>query len=104
MANDSEPATTADLERQLEQIRKDIASLTETLTSIAAGKAEAVKAQALRAGNEAVEASTNVIEAARDQVGAAQADLEQRIRAKPLQALGIAAGIGFFLAILTRRA
>lgn len=101
---DSEPATAADLERQLEQIRNDIAALTETLAAIAASKADEVKAQAFKAGSDAAEASAHVFETARDQVCAAQSDLEDRIRAKPLQALGIAAGVGFFLALLTRRA
>lgn len=102
--NDGQSATTADLQQQLDQIRKDIAGLTETIASLAAGKAEQVKAQAYKAGSDAAEASVNAFEAARDQVCAAQADLEDHIRAKPLQSLGIAAGIGFFLAILSRRA
>ncbi|MCX8996913.1 DUF883 domain-containing protein [Rhizobiaceae bacterium BDR2-2] len=104
IGKDGEPATTADLEQQVEQIRKDISALTETITSLAAGKAEEVKAHALKAGSDVAEASSNAFEAARDQVCAAQADLEDRIRAKPLQSLGVAAGIGFFLALLTRRA
>lgn len=102
--NKSESATTADLQRQLDQIRQDIAGLTETLASLATSKAEEVKERAYKAGSDAAQASVNVFDAARDQVCAAQTDLEARIRDKPLQSLGIAAGIGFFLAILTRRA
>lgn len=97
-------ASENDLQQQLEQIRKDVAALAETIASLAAGKAEDVKAQAYKAGNDAAEASAQVLDAARDHVCAVQSDLEERIRAKPLKALGIAAGLGFVLALLTRRA
>ncbi|PZU23196.1 MAG: DUF883 domain-containing protein [Shinella sp.] len=97
-------ASENDLQQQLEQIRKDVAALAETIAALAAGKAEEVKAQAYKAGNDAAEASVHALDAARDQVCAVQSDLEERIRAKPLKALGIAAGLGFVLAVLTRRA
>ena len=77
-------ASENDLQQQLEQLRKDVAALAETIASLAAGKAEEVKAQAYRAGSDAAEASAHVLDAARDQVCAVQSDLEERIRAKPI--------------------
>ncbi len=102
--NEGEAATAADVEKQLEQIRKDIAGLAETIASLAASKAGEVKEQAVKAGNEAAAASVSAVHSACEQVNHVRGDLEDAIREKPLHSLGIAAGIGFFLALLMRRA
>lgn len=102
--NEGEAPSAADVEKQLEQIRKDIAGLAETIASLAASKAEEVKDQAVKAGTEAAAASVSAVQSACEQVTHARGELEEAIREKPLQSLGIAAGIGFFLALLTRRA
>lgn len=87
------------LERQLAKIKTDISELAATLGEIGARGAhdadERIRGLA-SAGEQA-------IEDLRHQVRMIERDLEERVQEKPLQSLGIAAGIGFLAAIILRR-
>jgi len=92
-----------ELARELEGLRNDLTALTERFSSLSdAGIRTATdytrekKAEARERG-----------EAAYAEISARASDIERQavdsIRQHPLQALGIAAGIGFLAAMLTRR-
>lgn len=93
-----------DVEKQIEQLRKEIDDIATAIAGLTAKKASEFKGEALKAGNDALGASNEALEVVRDRLNAAGSDLGDRVREKPLQALGIAAGIGFLAALLTRRA
>lgn len=96
-------ATEADLEADIRQLREDIAKLAEQIQKTgqhgfgAARRAASDGVEQLRAQGEAAFAGfkTN----AKD----LEDQLASSVREKPITALAIAAGIGFFLAVLNRR-
>lgn len=85
-------ATTGDLQADLEALRRDLASLTQTVASFGSGKIR-----------EAGETSQQYMDTARERFLNAEEDIEAYVRAKPLQSLAMAAGVGYVLALLSRR-
>jgi ElaB/YqjD/DUF883 family membrane-anchored ribosome-binding protein len=99
MATNPKPADKAapeDLAAEVAALKKDIAELAASLKRAGRAKAE----EKLAEGRAAGEAALEDLEREWD-------DLETRITGhvhrKPLQSLGIAALVGFFLAVLLRR-
>ena len=101
--NTAASADTKDIENQLQQLRDDIANLAKTVAAVGNDKANEVKGKARRAANDAADASMQMVEAARSQAVSLERDLESQIRTNPIQAVAIAAGVGFLFALLTRR-
>jgi len=96
-------ATPRDLEADIKQLREDIAKLTEQLARTgqhsygAARRAAAEGVEQLRAqGEAAMEGLKSNAQDFEDQLTAA-------VREKPITYLAIAAGIGYFLALMQRR-
>ncbi|RKE83583.1 hypothetical protein [Rhizobium sp. AG855] len=85
-------ATSGDVQAELENLRRDIAALTQTLASFGSGKIR-----------EAGQTSQEYIESARDTLVTIEEDVEAYVRAKPFQSLAMAAGVGYVLALLSRR-
>ena len=85
-------ATTGDVQADLEALRRDLASLTQTVASFGSGKFR-----------EASETSQQYMDTARERFMNAEEDIEAYVRAKPLQSLAMAAGVGYVLALLSRR-
>lgn len=96
-------ASASDVQAELENLRRDIAALTQTVASFGTGKLKEASNRASQLGAEAADASAQYVESARNTVRSAEQDLEAHIRNKPLQAIAIAAGVGFLAALLTRR-
>lgn len=93
----------ADIELQLQQLREDIAALARAVAAAGNTKADDLKSKARRASHEAMDASAQMMDAARAQAMSMEQDLERQIRTKPLQSVAIAAGLGFLFALLSRR-
>lgn len=85
-------ASSEDIQAELETLRRDIAALTQTLASYGSGKVR-----------EAGEVSREYVESARETVANIERDIEDYVHAKPFQSLAIAAGVGYVLALLSRR-
>ncbi len=85
-------ATSGDVQADLEALRRDIASLTQTVASFGSGKIR-----------QAGETSQQYMDNARERFMNAEEDIEAYVRAKPLQSLAMAAGVGYVLALLSRR-
>lgn len=96
-------ASAGDIEAQLEQLSHDVAELTRIVASFGNGKVQEATNRAARISNEVAEASAEAIQSARSSLVSAEEDLEAHIRNKPLQAICIAAGVGFLAALMTRR-
>lgn len=93
----------ADLEAEIARLREDVARLTEQLSRTG----EHTVAAARRAASEGAEQLRVRGEAAIDSLKSNAGDIERQItdtvREKPMTSLAIAAGVGFFFALLTRR-
>jgi ElaB/YqjD/DUF883 family membrane-anchored ribosome-binding protein len=70
-----------DLANQIDAIRADLQNLTSTVGRIAKGQVNRAQGKAMETANEA----------------------EEAIRRNPLQAVAIAAGLGFLFGVFTRR-
>jgi ElaB/YqjD/DUF883 family membrane-anchored ribosome-binding protein len=92
-----------DVEAQISQLREDIAALARSVAALGNEKAGEVRGKARRAATDAADASLQMVEDAKQQALSWERDLEQQIRTKPLQSVGIAAGVGFLFALMTRR-
>ncbi len=100
---DEAKAIPTDLEAELAQLREDVARLTDQLartgghTLSAARRAATEGAEQLRARGE------EAVDALKSNAGDIERQVTDAVREKPLTSLAIAAGIGFFFALLSRR-
>lgn len=98
-ASDSTQQKTVDeLSAQIETLRKDLSSLTETITELGREKKSELTDTARRKKAEA-EAEEYISTQARD----ARDQATEFVSTQPATALGIAAGIGFLIGCLTSR-
>lgn len=86
----------ADLEDQIARLRDDLVELTRTVTDLGSYKVEKTTAGIAHTSAEA-------IEGVREEVSSIENDIRASVRDNPLQAIGIAAGIGFIAALLSRK-
>lgn len=96
-------SSSKDIEAQLQQLRDDIATLARSVASAGNDKASEYRGKVRRATSDAADASLQMVEAAREQALSLEKDLERQIRTNPIQAVAIAAGVGFLLALMARR-
>ncbi|MDQ0456309.1 DUF883 family protein [Rhizobium paknamense] len=102
--NDAEAkAASLELEAQIEQLKRDIAGLTKSLADLGSAKLNQAASKASQLKDDVAEASADALNSARGTVAAVERDLEDHIRQKPLQSIAIAAGLGFLLALISRR-
>lgn len=85
-------ATGSDVQADLEALRRDIAALTQTVASFGSSKIR-----------QAGEASQQYVDSARESIANVEDELEAYVHQRPFQSLAIAAGVGYVLALLTRR-
>lgn len=101
--SDIDNPTQSDIEADIRQLREDIAKLTEQLAKTGQHSYGAAR----RAANEGVEQLRAQGEAAIEGLKSNARDLEDQltttVREKPITALAVALGIGYFLALLSRR-
>jgi ElaB/YqjD/DUF883 family membrane-anchored ribosome-binding protein len=103
--SDADPETipSADLEADIRQLREDIAKLKEQLAETGSHS----YGTARRAAAEGVEHLRAQGEAALDGLKSNARDIEEQVlatvREKPVTSLAIAAGVGYLLALLSRR-
>lgn len=95
--------TVSDLEAELKQLREDVAKLTEQLARTgqhgygAARRAASEGLDQLRAQGEAA------VEGLKGNARDIEDQLALKVREKPITSLAIAAGIGYFFALISRR-
>ncbi len=92
-----------DIETRLEEMRSEMVRLSEALTSLGSSKMDEYKAGIDKLAADAVSTSMSALKTAKTEAVSLEESFESQIRSHPLQAIGIAAGIGFLAAIMTRR-
>ena len=107
-ANDTKDAarealSQLELEQRIEDLKSELASVTRTLAAIGGQKAEDYRAGVEKLAADAVAASLNAFDTARSEAMSLEESFEEHVRAHPLRSIGIAAGIGFLFALVSRR-
>lgn len=101
--NDAKEKSPQDLEAEIARLREDVLRLSKQLAATGEHSLSTVK----RAANEGAEQLRATGEAAVGAIRANAGDIEHQlseaVREKPITALALAAGVGFFFALLTRR-
>lgn len=99
----SNTMSSIEMERRIQELHSQVTALTDNLKKIGANKLDDYKMSMQKLAADAVLASRNALGTAKDEALSLEEGLERRVREKPLQALAIAAGLGFLAAILSRR-
>lgn len=89
--------------RRLAQLREDLANLAKSVKALGVGASHELKAQAARVADDALTASGEMADSVRSEISTLNDNLTDHVQKNPLQSLGIAVGVGFVLALLTRR-
>lgn len=96
-------AKEAQLEDQISQLQSDLKAIAATLAKLGSNKVSEVRDVAQSEARHLQRQGQNVIDDVQDQAGALEQQLKDTIREKPLTAVASAIGIGFVLALLSRR-
>ncbi len=96
MPKDQTAPTADDITAQLEVLRKDMTALTQSVSDLA-------RDRATRAGEAARDSAREHTQAIADSATQMTRQAEDAVRAQPLAATAIAAGLGFALGFLSTR-
>jgi len=96
-------AKEAQLEDQIAALQNDLKAIAATLAKLGNEKVSEVRDVAKSEARHLQRQGQNVIDDVQDQAGALEQQLKDTIREKPLTAVASAIGIGFVLALLSRR-
>lgn len=92
-----------EMQQRIDDLKQEIASISRTLTALGGQKVDDYRDAVEQLASDAVAASLKAFDTARVEALSLEEGFERQVREHPLRALGIAAGIGFFCALLTRR-
>jgi ElaB/YqjD/DUF883 family membrane-anchored ribosome-binding protein len=99
--------TDAEIESRFESARAEFNRIAAQLSELGSAKAREYTDMASSAAadlkDEVTAVSGDAIDQFLDQLSSLEKDVTSKVRAKPMQALAIAGGIGFLLALLSRR-
>ncbi len=93
----------ADVAQQLAVLREDIATLTATIAEYGKAQGSAMKASAAEKAAEFAQTGASAADAIKAQAEKSYSDAEEAVRTNPAAAVGIAAGLGFLVGMLTAR-
>lgn len=93
----------AQLEDQIAQLQADLKGIASTLAKLSTNKVSEARDVATSEARHLQRQGQNMLEDVQDQAGALEQQLKDTIREKPLTAVASAVGIGFVLALLSRR-
>lgn len=99
----SEALSQLELEQRIDDLKNEIASISRTLAAIGGQKVEDYRAGIEGLAADAVAASLKAFDSARSEAVSLEESFEEHVRAHPLRSVGIAAGIGFLFALMSRR-
>lgn len=92
-----------EMQQRIDDLKSEIAAISRTLAAMGGQKAEDYKDTMETLAADAVAASAKMFDSARTEALSLEQSIERQVRENPLKAIGIAAGIGFLFAFLTRR-
>jgi len=100
-------AEAREIEKQLQKMREKTQTLSDNLKNMGAEELRALKERTCYFLDEAREHGGEYVreagKQAQEKLAAAQENLTETVRQKPLTSIAVAAGVGFVLALLARR-
>ncbi len=99
----SDHAEMGDIEEQIARLSEDVKALTGIVADYGSGKFDEAKSRASERSSELRARSARGLQAASKQFSEVEGEFENQIKANPLAAIGIAAGVGFLVAMITKR-
>lgn len=96
------PADAKDIEMQISQLTDDLAALTKIVSSYGDGKAAELKGKANQKGNEIVASTQEIVDTAKEEMSELEKNVKAHVRSQPLRSVGIAAAVGFVLALIIK--
>ena len=100
--NEARNELNEDLRKDLEILRADVLSLTNTIREIVENERAGVRAQLNAATDKVKQQGEQIAQAATDQFASTKKQLEESIVRNPIQAILIALGLGFLIGVLRR--
>lgn len=95
--------TSKEFEAHVGRIRDDIAKLASNVSEAGGAIVDGAKADANAKADQARQISQETIRELRAQLADIEKRVTTQVRERPLAALGVAAGVGFLLALMARR-
>lgn len=95
--------STAELQKQISALKADIGDLTSAIAQYGRAQGAVLKTQARDGLRRVQEKSTDGLTYAGELAGQKYAETEEYVRANPATAVGLAAGLGFLVGLLTAR-
>lgn len=92
-----------EMRQRIDDLKQEIASISKTLSALGGQKVDEYRDTMERLAADAVDASFKAFESARSEALTLEEGFERHVREHPLRAIGIAAGIGFLFALMSRR-
>jgi len=92
-----------EMRQRIDDLKQEIASITKTLSALGGQKVDDYRDTVERLTSDAVAASLKAFDSARSEAVSLEEGFERQVREHPLRAIGIAAGIGFLFALMSRR-
>lgn len=102
-AVDDATETNPDLQAQVAALKEDIANIAATLAKIGKNSTKDARANAANSFETARVRGEEVFEELKSQALDIEDQLAETIRDKPLTSITVAAGVGFLLALMSRR-
>lgn len=96
-------ASTEDLQAQVEQLKEDIAAIAATLANLGSQTVRDAKRSAKETYKSACIQGEDVVDDLRNKAQDVEAQLAATVRERPIASLATALGIGYLLALLSRR-
>lgn len=93
----------SDLSRQVAVLREDIANLTAIVAEYSKAQGGQIKAIVADKAADLAESSAKAANSAKATAKVAYSEAEESIRSNPASAVGIAAGLGFLVGLMTSR-
>jgi len=103
LSGKNDGSSVEDFEGQIAELRKEIAALTKNIAAFGSAKVDDYKAGLNSLASDAVSASLGAFSSAKSEAISLEESFEEQVRLRPLQSIGIAVGVGFLAAMLTRR-
>jgi ElaB/YqjD/DUF883 family membrane-anchored ribosome-binding protein len=98
-----QPGSAEDVVKQINDIRAEIAQLNKLVGNIGSNAADTIKAQAKEKLSQLSDLTEEELKLLRAKADLAGEKLVSGVRKQPLAAVGIAAGVGFVLALMLRK-
>jgi len=96
-------ANSQNLEEQINRLQDDVRAIAASLTRLGENKVAEARSGAKRQYRNVLDSGHEVADELSDQVAAYEGQLVEAIRERPLTAVAGAIGVGFLIALLSRR-